>query len=129
MIDILQTFLQGKTAIVISHHSEMLRLREQVHDTTPQRSLPVLARKEDLPRKLVSAARRLSFGLFCRAPGAPSVKPWPTSEAAFLKIWYNHWQVDIRPRPNDFIGGVVKFVSAVIYISLFQVETRLLLFI
>ena len=49
MIDRLQTFLEGKTAIVITHHSEMLRLCEQVHDMTPRRSLPMLTRKENHP--------------------------------------------------------------------------------
>jgi ABC-type multidrug transport system fused ATPase/permease subunit len=38
MIDRLQTFLQGKTAIVITHHSEMLRMCHEVHDMTPKQS-------------------------------------------------------------------------------------------
>ena len=36
LIDRLQEFLKGKTALVITHHSEMLRICERVHDMTPR---------------------------------------------------------------------------------------------
>ncbi|CAB9521891.1 permease protein MsbA [Seminavis robusta] len=35
LLDELHTFLQGKTAIIITHHSEMLRICDQVHELRP----------------------------------------------------------------------------------------------
>ena len=36
MITRLETFLEEKTALVITHHSEMLRMCSEVHDLTPE---------------------------------------------------------------------------------------------
>lgn len=59
MIDRLQEFLKGKTAIVITHHSEMLRMCDVVHDLTPVDGEQLLS-----PMNLPAAAdhRRSSAG-------------------------------------------------------------------
>jgi len=36
LINRLESFLEGKTALVITHHSEMLRLCTEIHDLTPE---------------------------------------------------------------------------------------------
>ena len=57
IIDRLQTFLNGKTGLVITHHSEMLRMCDQVHDLTP-RMEPLLS---PVRRRSSIARRRSSF--------------------------------------------------------------------
>ena len=73
MIDRLQTFLQGKTAIVITHHSEMLRMCDKVHDMTPSQPRAGLLHKCRVPSQSSLSQPRAGLLQKCQVPSQMSL--------------------------------------------------------